>query len=125
MLQSEEEKSSNSVAYSALTLVLLIFIVQASFSLIMNILRNVDIYSKLMKVTHAHKFSLKRNENLKSELKSFNSAKSLESIARNNLKMAGKNEILLIINAPEPITIEKKKKEDKKNKKEKGIFYKR
>ena len=55
----------------------------------------------------------KRNNNLKHELDSFNSAKSLESIARNNLKMAGKNEILLILNADTSENGRKSKKEEK------------
>jgi len=124
MTEPAEEKQYHTVAYSALTLVLLVFILQSGFSLVVNILRNVDIYYKLQRVKTAHNVSLKRNVRLKSELNSFNSAKSLETIARNNLKMAGKNEILLIINKKLP-----DKKDDKsapvKPPKEKGIFYKR
>ena len=46
------------------------------------------------------------------ELEDFNSMKSLEAIARNNLKMAGENEVLVIINKPkqEPPEDTKKKK---------------
>lgn len=120
----KEEKTYKTAAYSALTLVLLVFIVQTGISLGMNILRNIDIYAKLQKVKQAHNYSLKRNNNLKNELKSFNSAKSLESIARNNLKMAGINEILLIINS-EPPKAQTKQSNKEKAVKEKGIFYKR
>ena len=38
------------------------------------------------------------NKKLKCEFKDFNSLKSMEAIARNNLKMAGKDEVLVIIN---------------------------
>lgn len=118
------EKKYNTAVYSALTFVLLVFIIQTGFSLVMNILRNVDIYYKLQRVKTAHNISLKRNLLLKNELNSFNSAKSLESIARNNLKMAGQNEILLIINSENN---DKKniKTSEIKQPKEKGIFYKR
>lgn len=43
----------------------------------------------------------KRNKNLKKEVENFNSMEKVESIARNNLKMAAKNEVLVIINEPE------------------------
>ena len=41
------------------------------------------------------------NQKLKEELNDFSSMKSLEAIARNNLKMAGKDEVLVIINKPQ------------------------
>ena len=57
------------------------------------------------------------NQRLKEELDDFSSMKSLEAIARNNLKMAGKDEVLVIINKPQPEqpqTTEKNKKTPKK-----------
>ena len=44
--------------------------------------------------------------------------KSLEAIARNNLKMAGKDEVLVIINKQQPVVSDNKskKKVNKKNK---------
>lgn len=39
-----------------------------------------------------------RNQDLKSEKKMITSDNSLEGIARNNLKMAGEDEVLIIIN---------------------------
>ncbi len=41
------------------------------------------------------------NQRLKEELEDFSSMKSLEAIARNNLKMAGEDEVLVIINKPQ------------------------
>ena len=49
-------------------------------------------------------FAEKRNKKLKEELDNFNSLQRVESIARNNLKMAAENEVLVIINEPEPET---------------------
>lgn len=56
------------------------------------------------------------NQRLKEELEDFSSMKSLEAIARNNLKMAGEDEVLVIINKPQPQTPadEKNKKKSKK-----------
>ena len=56
------------------------------------------------------------NQRLKEELEDFSSLKSLEAIARNNLKMAGEDEVLVIINKPQaPAAETKKKKTLKKN----------
>lgn len=57
------------------------------------------------------------NQKLKEELDDFSSMKSLEAIARNNLKMAGKDEVLVIINKPQPQAApDTKKKKKIKNK---------
>ncbi len=115
------KKKEKAVAYSALTLVLLIFLLQTGFGMIINILRNIDTIAKLKIVQNAHKYAKTRNYNLKNEMQSFNSAKNLESIARNNLKMAAPDEVLLVINRPQP---EDKKSPKKEKQKEKGIFIK-
>ena len=39
-----------------------------------------------------------QHDRLESDIKNFGNLKSLEAIARNNLKMAGKDEALVIIN---------------------------
>ena len=60
------------------------------------------------------------NQRLKEELDDFSSMRSLEAIARNNLKMAGEDEVLVIINKPQqPSTEEQKKKTTKQNKTDK------
>ena len=56
------------------------------------------------------------NRKLKEELEDFSSLKSLEAIARNNLKMAGEDEVLVIINKPQPAVEENKKKKTVKHK---------
>lgn len=44
--------------------------------------------------------AITRNDDLKQEIKMFSSATSLEGIARNNLKMASEDEVLILINNP-------------------------
>ena len=56
----------------------------------------------------------KKNETLKQEIKNFSSASSLESIARNNLKMAGQNEVLVIINTAQEAKLDKNGKKIKR-----------
>ena len=58
-----------------------------------------------------------RNKDLKNDIKLFSKASSLEEIARNNLKMAGNKEVLVIINNNQPAqTTKDKKKKKNKNK---------
>jgi len=57
-----------------------------------------------------------RNKKLKQEIKNFSSASSLEAIARNNLKMAGEDEVLVIINTAQEANSDKTGKKTKKHK---------
>ena len=51
-----------------------------------------------------------KNKQLKNEIQNFSSMYKVEAIARNNLKMAAKNEVLIIINQPkEEEQVEEKK----------------
>ena len=50
-----------------------------------------------------------RNQDLKNEKKVVTSDNSLEGIARNNLKMAGEDEVLVIINKKVEPPVQKKK----------------
>ena len=52
-----------------------------------------------------------RNQDLKNEKKVVTSDNSLEGIARNNLKMAGEDEVLIIINKKPEDPVKKKKKQ--------------
>ena len=50
------------------------------------------------------------NEELKKDIKNFSTTAAMESIARNNLKMAGKDEMLIIVNKQAAPADEKHKK---------------
>ena len=58
-----------------------------------------------------------QNQDLKQDIKLFSSMSSLEGIARNNLKMAGEDEVLILINPNQPQTVKKKKNKKKQHKK--------
>ena len=84
---------------SFLTLVLFFCIVWLSYSAALNIFKNVIYRGKIRKSLELNDDAREKNLRLKNELKTFNnSTEQIESIARNNLKMAGDNEILIIIN---------------------------
>ena len=99
--------------YSFLTIVLLICLVQIGFSAFNNITKSMSYHGKIQKMKALNQQAYVENQRLKEELEDFSSMKSLEAIARNNLKMAGEDEVLVIINKPqEPAqsSAQKKKK---------------
>ena len=122
----QPQKTKKKAKYTLFTFVLAIFIIQLTISNIQNINMNINYSGKIKKLTEKKNEELKKNLQLKNELENFNSDEILESIARNNLKMASKDEILIIINKSEEqeeIKEEKtgffgkKKKKDKDNNK--------
>lgn len=84
--------------YSFLTLVLLLCIVQIGFGTVLNISKTISNTSKIKTMEHILDNAEAYNGHLKKEIKLFSTDKTLEGIARNNLKMAGEDEVLVIIN---------------------------
>ena len=101
--QQKNKKRKNKIRfyYSFLTIVLLICIVQIGVSAFHNITKSISYHGKIKKMKDLNQQAYAENQKLKEELDDFSSMKSLEAIARNNLKMAGKDEVLVIINKPQ------------------------
>jgi len=99
--KNKQRKTKIRVYYSLLTIVLLICLAQIGFSAILNISKTISYQTKINTMKKTKYQAKRRNDNLKQEIKNFSSASSLESIARNNLKMAGEDEVLVIINTAE------------------------
>ena len=113
-INKQQEKKK--IHYSLLTFVLIICIVELAVSAVNNINKNINFVSKIRGLESKRNEELDKNKQLKSELEKFNSETTLESIARNNLKMAGENEILLIINKPKAVLQPDENTKDKKDK---------
>lgn len=111
--KNKQRKTKIRIYYSLLTIVLLICLAQIGFSAILNISKTISYQTKINTIEKTKYQAAKRNEKLKQEIKNFSSASSLEAIARNNLKMAGEDEVLVIINTAEEVNSDKN---DKKNK---------
>lgn len=109
------KKKKFKLHYSMLTIVLLICIIELIVSNVQNISKNIHYSGKIRGLENKRNEELSKNKQLKSEIENYNSQTTLESIARNNLKMAGKDEILIIINKPkkEDVVVEKKSKKNK------------
>ena len=101
--------------HSFLTIVLLLCICQISYSAVLNLAKIVVYQAKIVKAQDLYNQAQKRNKNLKNDIQNFGSMQKVESIARNNLKMAAKDEVLIIINQPN-------KEEDEQNSNENNKF---
>ena len=110
--KNKKRKNKSRFCYSFLTIVLLIFLAQIGISAFGNITKSIIYNGKIKKMKELNEQAIAENQRLKEELEDFSSMKSLEAIARNNLKMAGENEVLVIINKPkqEPAPPDTKKK---------------
>ena len=118
-VQKKQKKKSTNVRFyhSFLTIVLILCVFQISYSALLNISKIVIYHGKIVKSRQLLAAAQKRNKTLKKEVENFNSMEKVESIARNNLKMAAKNEVLVIINEPE------KTRPVPKTFKEKLVYY--
>ena len=103
--------------YSFLTIVLLFCLIQIGYGAILNISKTIAYQTKISTLTKIRDNAEAKNQDLKQNIKYFSSMSNLEGIARNNLKMAGEDEVLILINQPQPTTPNKNKKNKKQNKK--------
>lgn len=115
-VKNKQRKNKIRVYYSLLTIVLLICLAQIGFSAILNISKTISYQTKINTMKKTKDQAESRNIKLKQEIKNFSSASSLEAIARNNLKMAGEDEVLVIINTAQEANSDKDGKVVKKSK---------
>lgn len=115
-VQKQQKKKIRKIRFyhSFLTIVLLLCVFQISYSALLNLAKIVVYQTKIIKAQELKTQAETRNKNLKNEIKNFSSMYKVESIARNNLKMAAKDEVLIIINQPQEETKEVKKLPDNK-----------
>lgn len=96
----KQSSSGNGFYYSFLTVILLLCLVQITISAVLNISKVVSYKAKIVQITKTRDAALALNDQLKDSIKNFSNIAGLEAIARNNLKMSGEDEVLVIINTP-------------------------
>lgn len=96
IMENKRRRKKMSAYYSFLTVVLLFCLLQITCSAVLNISKVISYQQKIQVMKNSKNQVLKKNAQLKSEISNFSSS-SWESIARNNLKMSGDNEILILI----------------------------
>lgn len=115
-VKPSSSSASSGVYYSFLTVVLLLCLVQITISAVLNISKVISYKAKIIQITKTRDSAKALNEQLKDNIKNFSNVSGLEAIARNNLKMSGEDEVLVIINTP---------KEEEKEEKPKHIGLKK
>ena len=108
--QNKNKNSSNGFYYSFLTVILLLCLVQITISAVLNISKIVSYKAKIVQITKTRDSAKALNEQLQDNIKNFSNVSGLEAIARNNLKMSGEDEVLVIINTPKEEVKEEKVK---------------
>ena len=107
-----KSSTSNGFYYSFLTVILMLCLVQITVSAVLNISKIVSYKAKIIQITKTRDAAQALNEQLQDNIKNFSNITGLEAIARNNLKMSGEDEVLVIINTPKE---EEKEENDKIN----------
>jgi len=105
MIDDKSKKSrpssiGNGFYYSFLTIILLLCLVQITISAVLNVSKIVSYKAKIIQITKTRDSALALNDQLKDNIKNFSNVSGMEAIARNNLKMSGEDEVLVIINTP-------------------------
>ena len=96
--KAARERKKVGFYYSFLTIVLLFCLIQIGFGVILNISKTIAYQGKISTLKKIRDNAQENNTGLKREIQFFSTGSSLEGIARNNLKMAGKDEVLILIN---------------------------
>ena len=99
-VQNKQKKKIRKIRFyhSFLTIVLLLCVFQIARSALLNLAKIVIYQTKIITAEELRAKADSRNKHLKNEIQNFSSMYKVESIARNNLKMAAKDEVLIIIN---------------------------
>ncbi len=113
-VQKQQKKKIRKIRFyhSFLTIILLLCVFEISYSALLNLAKIVVYQTKIAKAQNLKTQAEKRNASLKNEIQNFSSMYKVESIARNNLKMAAKDEVLIIINQPNTYDEKENKKTD-------------
>lgn len=91
-------KKSEKIYYSGLTIFLLLALIQVGWSVVMNFSKVVSFNAKISSLQKMKKASTEYNEQLKNEIQAYSELSKMEGIARNSLKMASEDEVLILIN---------------------------
>ena len=108
--KSRPSSIGNGFYYSFLTVILLLCLIQISISAVLNISKIVSYKAKILQITKTKNDAAALNDQLKDNIKNFSNIAGMEAIARNNLKMSGEDEVLVIINTPKEDIVPKQEK---------------
>ena len=83
--------------YLFIAFLLLICVFQAIRGAYLNTTKYIVLNQQLNKLAKLNTMALERNLELKKQIQSYTSNKGIEALARDNLKMVGQNEVLVVV----------------------------
>lgn len=108
---SRSVRSGNSIAlkkntgkrihYMLITLALTILIIQIVRGMYLNAIQYMVLKKQLNKLEYINQQAKEKNLELKKQLKDYTSKKGIEELARDNLQLVGKDEILVVLKKPQ------------------------
>ncbi|MDD3012195.1 MAG: septum formation initiator family protein [Candidatus Gastranaerophilales bacterium] len=85
------------IYYLFITIILVICLSQIFRGIFLNVAKYITLNKQLNKLEKLNIAAIDENNQLKEQLKNYTSLKGIEALARDNLKMVGKNEVLVVI----------------------------
>ncbi|OGH99741.1 MAG: hypothetical protein A2104_02245 [Candidatus Melainabacteria bacterium GWF2_32_7] len=95
--------------YLLVALLLIICLIQAVRGVYLNTTKYIVLNKQINKLERLNSIARQKNEELKKQIQSYSSSKGIEELARDNLKMVGKDEVLVIIKNPTSTPVPQKK----------------
>ena len=86
--------------YLFLTIILILCLILFTRGIYINIARYVTLKHQLHQLKVINASATSKNNELKEQLLKFSSGKGVEALARDNFKMVGKDEVLVVIKKP-------------------------
>jgi len=87
--------------YIIITIVLILCVAQTIRGACLNVQKYFSLNKQLKNLESINDVVTQKNSDLKKELQNFSSNKGIEELARDNLNMVGKDEVLVLIKAPQ------------------------
>ncbi len=85
------------VYYFCIAVILCVCLVQFLYSSLYNFTKYIVLNRQENRLEELNSMAIRKNEQLKNQLEVYSSCKGIEELARNNLKMVGKDEVLVLI----------------------------
>lgn len=95
--------------YLFVAFLLAICVFQAVRGVYLNTAKYVVLNKQISKLEKLKITAEDRNEELRKQMKSYTTSKGIEALARDNLKMVGKDEVLVVVKQSPASTVNKKK----------------
>ena len=96
-----KKRKPQKLRYSILTILLLVFIAQLFWGVIINSAKFYSLHSKISTLEKINKTAHQKNTYLREELEKYTSNTGVEALARNRLQFSKDDETLVIIKTPQ------------------------